>query len=217
LSSKPPVQEHVIDFTPPGSNPDGLSYEQHVTNFWKYIISLPKDKNPWHDGTGAKCVNGQSDTKSSVFYLSGNGGGVTSRICRVPAGKRLLIPVMAVEISDKEVPNASEDQITRMAKKDQDSVTSLYLRIGNKVYSNGDLSKYRVHTKPFDVEFPNNGIFGVMQGGPSKAVADGFYIITEPIEEGTYTIQYKSSLSCSGADCIDLNHDQDVTYTIIAE
>jgi hypothetical protein len=217
----PPIQEPVIRFTPRESRPDGLPYEEHVKNFWQYIISIPKNNNPWHDGTGANCANGQSGKNSSVFYLSGNGGGVTTRICRVPARKRLLIPVMAVEMSEKEAPNASEAQLRDMAKKDQDSVTSLYLRIGNKVYDDEVLRKYRLQpTEPFDVTFPDNGIFGVRQRGDCKAVADGFYIITEPIEEGTYTIHYKSSLSCveeKGQNCIDFNHDQDITYTIIAE
>jgi len=30
---------------------------------------------------------------------------------------------------------------------------------------------YRIHTGVFDVIFPNNGIYGIMEGGPSKVVA----------------------------------------------
>ena len=64
--------------------------------------------------------------------------------------------------------------------------------------------------------FPKNGIFGVLEAGPSKAVADGYYVVTEPLAKGNYTIAYKSSLICPGTDC-NTNFAQDITYNIIAE
>ena len=90
-------------------------------------------------------------------------------------------------------------------------------KIGDKEYNYNDLNKYRTHTDAFDVVFPDSGIFGVMQGGVSKSVADGRYIITEPLAKGTYTIHFKSSLICSDPDCADPNFVQDIKYTIIAE
>jgi hypothetical protein len=197
-----------VNIYPPGSKPYGLSYEQHIKNFWRWLISLPKDKNPYQDQTGEKCANEQYGTNSLVFYLSGNGGGKSDRTCRVPAGKGLLIPVMIVEISDKEVPNKSVEDLHRFTKKDQDSVTNLYLKINDKEYNREELSKYRTHTGDFEVAFPKNAIFGASEG-ISKSVADGHYIITEPLTKGTYTIQYKSSLQP--------NFAQDIKYTIIAE
>ena len=198
------------------SKPYGLSYEEHIKNFWKWVISLPKDKSPWQDATGANCDNGQSKTNSSVFYLSGNGGGMSVRTCKVPAGKGLFIPVSPMEISDKEAPNRSVEDLHKISKKDQDSVTSLYLKINDREYSRQDLSKYRTHTGVFEVTFPKNAIFGATEG-TSKAVADGYYVITQPLAKDTYTIQYKSSLICPGTDCLQPNFAQDVKYTIIAE
>ena len=64
------------------------------------------------------------------------------------------------------------------------------------MYNYNDLIKYRTHTDAFNVVFPDNAIYGVIKGGPSKAVADGFYIITKPLAKGTYPIHFKSSLSC---------------------
>ena len=205
-----------VNIFPPQDKPYGLTYADHIKNFWKWLISIPKDKNPGQDATGQNCANGQSGTNSSVFYLSGGGGGKINRTCKVPAGKSLLIPVMIVEVSDKEVPNASVDELHRLAKKDQDSVTSMYLKIGDKEYNREELSKYRTHTGVFEVAFPKNAIFGATEG-ISKAVADGHYIITEPLAKGTYTIQFKSSLICPAPDCLEPNYAQDVTYTIIAE
>jgi hypothetical protein len=80
----------------------------------------------------------------------------------------LLIPVMEVEWNDIETPGASIDDLHTSATKDQDSVNSLYLKLDDKEYQYEDLLKYRTHTEDFDVTFPNNGIYGEMEGGPTR-------------------------------------------------
>ena len=217
-----------IKIFPPDATPFGLSYEEHAKNYWKWQLSLPIDKNPYKDSTGEKCANGQTNSNSSVFYLSGGGGGTHIRECKVPAGKGVLIPVLIVELSDKEVPNASPEELSRLAKIDQDHVTSLVLEInGKKIieekYPNGIANaknsiakQYRTHTEEFDVLFPENAVFGV-SAGSSKAVADGFYIISEPLEKGVYDIVYKGSIFCDIADCLDITFAQDMRYKLIVE
>jgi hypothetical protein len=69
------------------------------------------------------------------------------------------------------------------------------------------------HTGDFEVRFPKNAVFGASEGS-SKAVGDGYYVITEPLSKGTYTIQYKSSLICPGTDCLEPNFAQDIKYNI---
>jgi hypothetical protein len=93
---------------------------------------------------------------------------------------------MQAEFSEKEVPNASIEDLRRTVTKDQDSVNSLYLKIGDKEYKYQDLIKYRTQTDVFEVVFPDNGIFGVIEGGVSKVIGDGFYIITEPLTKGLF-------------------------------
>jgi len=205
-----------VNIFPPESKPYGLSYEQHVKDFWKWLIFIPQDKSPWEDETGENCAIGQLNTNSSVFYLSSNGGGKSDRTCTLPAGKGLFIPVSPMEISDKEAPNRSIEDLHKIAKKDQDSVTSLYLKINDKEYTRQDLSKYRIPTEDFEVTFPKNAVFGATEG-ISKAVADGYYVITEPLEKGNYTILYKSSLICPEIDCIQPNFAQDIKYRLIVE
>jgi len=206
-----------VNIFPPESKPYGLSYEQHIKDFWKWIISIPQDKNPWGDQTGENCAIGQLETNSStLFYLSGNGGGKSERTCTLSAVKSLFIPVSPMEISDKEAPNRSIEELHKIAKKDQDSVTSLYLKINDKEFTPQDLSKYRIPTEEFEVTFPKNAIFGATEG-ISKAVADGYYVITQPLEKGNYTILYKSSLICPEIDCIQPNFAQDIKYNLIVE
>ena len=214
-----------INLFQPGTKPYGLTYEEHVENFWKWALSLPAgkddhdefDKNPWNDKTGEDCASGQLDTNSSVFYLPGNGGYVSTWTCEVPAGKGLFIPVAMVEVSLPEISSQSIEDLHSLAKKDQDSVKSLYLKIEDKELLEEDIRKYRVHTGAFDVVYPKYAMFGVTKEGPTKAVGDGYHVITEPLTKGNYTIIYKASILCMGADCTEQSFAQDITYKLIVK
>lgn len=202
-----------INIITPENKPYGLSYQEHVINFWKHILAIPADGNPWNDRTGESCAVGQLQTNSSVFYLSGNGGGKSDLICKMPAGKGLFIPVSPMEISDKEAPNKSIEELHTIAREDQDSVNSLYLKIGDTEYMFPDLKKYRISTPDFNVVYPQSAIFGADEGN-AKAVADGFYVITTPLPTGNYSITYRSSLGCLGPDCVEPAFAQDVNYKL---
>jgi hypothetical protein len=202
---------------PPDSKPYGLAYTDHAQNFWQWLLSIPASQNPTEDLTGERCMNGQENSNSSVVYLSPSPGGKAERECIVPTGKGLLIPVMVMEISDKEAPGSTVEDLHNAATKDQDGVNSLYLNVDNAEYTFDDLTNYRIHTNVFEVVWPDNGAFGVREGGPSNAVADGHYIITEPLTSGNHSIHYKSSLSCPDPVCIEPVFAQDVKYNIIAK
>lgn len=180
-------------------------------------MGITAAENPINDPTGEKCGSGQFNSNSSVFYLAINNGGRSERTCEVPVGKGLLIPVMQVAVTEKEEPGATVQELHDGAKKDQDSVNSLYLKVDDIEYNTDNLTKYRIHTDDFNVLFANNGPFGVVKGGPSKAVADGFYILTEPLTKGTHTVHFRSSLICSDPGCAEPNFAQDIEYTILSK
>ena len=208
----------TVNIFPPKSKPYGLSYQQHIDNFWKYMLSIPAAKNPWEDLTGGNCDNGQENLNSSVFYLAGSGGGKVERKCTIPAGKGLFIPVSPMEMSTKEAgEGTSPENLKLAAKKDQDGVTTLFLKIGGKEYNFDDLRSYRTSTDIFKVNFADNGLFGVEEGGPAEVAADGYYVITEPLQKGNYSVQYTSSLSCLDPGCTEPTFSQDVGYALAVE
>jgi hypothetical protein len=206
-----------VNLIPPGSKPYGLSTDEHIENFWKWQISIPAEpegEHPISDLTGEKCTKGQFNSNSSVFYLSGAGGKTVERICTIPAGKGVLIPVMTVVATEKEYPGSSVAELADIVKKDQDSVTALSLDINGKHYTFDDLKKFRTATGEFEVAFPKAGIFGVTGEGRSKAVADGYYLITEPLSQGNYTIHYKGAL---GDPLEGTNFQHDISYRLIVK
>ena len=74
-----------VNIFPPDSKPYGLTFTEHAKNFWKWILPQPTNNNPADDPTGEKCLNGQANSTSQVFYLSENAGGRSERTCKVPA------------------------------------------------------------------------------------------------------------------------------------
>jgi hypothetical protein len=204
-----------LNIFPPGVKPYGITYSEHMQNFWKWMLAIPAKDSPLNDPTGEKCAIGQSNTNSSVFYLA-TAIGKSERTCTVPAGKGLFIPVMEVEFSDKEMPGASVEELGQATKKDQDTVNSLNLKIDNREYKFDNITKYRIQTQPFVATFPKEAIFGVTDPGNSTVVAEGFYVITEPLAKGNHTINYKSSVSPDPTST-EPPYAQDVTYHIIAK
>ena len=134
------ASSNSLNIFPPGAKPYGLSYPELIKNWWTWVYEIPAKDNPMNDPTGEKCSIGQPNN-SSVFYLTINNGGSSDRTCKVPAGKGLLIPVMQVAISEAELPGASDKELAESAKKDQDSVNSLYLKIDDKEYKVENLTK----------------------------------------------------------------------------
>lgn len=204
-----------LELFPAQSKPHGLSYEEHAKNYWKWLISIPADSTPIVDTTGERCTIGQSNT-SSVFYLTGSGGGTIKRTCHIPEGTSILFTPSAVEMSDKEGKDVSVDDMHRIAKADQDSLTQLTVKLDGKEYSFEDLKEYRIHTEPFVVTFPDKAIFGIGVGGESTVVADGYYLITQNISKGVHEINYFSDIRCPMGECYT-NFSEDVTYTLIVE
>jgi hypothetical protein len=175
------------------SNPYGISYEDWTIKFWQWILSMPVDINPTTDNTGERCGEGQSSLP--VFFLSGAGGSVVERTCTVPAGKAILVPVGSVECSFAEFGEfggTTEEELHTCAEEDQSSNPILFLSVDGRQIQ--QLEKYRIHSRAFNVTFPENALFGA-KAGPSVAVSDGYWIILEPLPPGEHEIHFKNSLT----------------------
>ena len=191
------------------SKPFGLTYEEHIINYWKFILPIPTNQNPAEDPTGEQCTKGQNVSNSSIFYLHGNSGGQTEKTCRIPAGLGLFIPIIQAEDSTGETPGATIDELIKNVKRDQDRVSALDLTINEKEFKYEDLKNFRVPTKDFNVIFPENNIFSA-NPGPATAVTDGYQVITTPLTPGNYTIHFKGATQCLGTEdptCVNFASD----------
>lgn len=185
-----------VKIFPPESNPYGLSYAEHVKNYWKFLASIPASITPMTDLKGDRCIAGQMNN-NSIFYLAGSGAKIQKepRICNIPAGHGIMFMAgSSIMNSIAESPESTIEELNDAAKKDSAEAKDLYVEInGQQKYTTEDIQKFQVNTGETEVEFPENGdgIFGVSKPGLTKAVADGFYMITEPLKPGTYDLHIK--------------------------
>ena len=182
----------MVDIFEPNDTPYGMTYEAHIIKDWQRNLSLPVGKTPLQDKTGETTYGVGTD--SPLIYLSGNDGGTTERTCKIGSGVGCFVSICDAVYSEGEKPGSTVDQLSALAKKDQDNVTDLYLEIDGQKFSSEDLKKYRFHTSEFEVQFPENALFGAKPGS-SKAVADGYYVITKGFTPGPHTIVTRASVS----------------------
>jgi hypothetical protein len=188
------------------SSPYGITYEDWTIRYWQWIIPKPVDINPMTDETGEYCNVDQGSLP--VFFLATGGGGKKERICTVPADKAILVAPSVVECSFAELPAAStEEELHVCAEEDQSSNPILFASVDGREIS--DLQKYRVHSRAFDVVFPENALWGAAQG-PTRAVSDGYWLILEPLTPGEHEIHIKSILTDPTSGI--LFFDDDVKY-----
>lgn len=192
---------------PLDSKPYSSKYEDWTIKFWKWLLQFPADINPITDTTGERCGQGQNST-DPVFFLSFLGGGTVGRTCEIPAGKAILIPINVVACFLSEVQTKTEDELHRCAEEDESSNPGLYLSVDGREFK--DLQKYRVHSRAFDVNLPQNPIGGAP--GLDKIVSDGYWVILEPLSAGNHTIHFKASLTNPTTGILFYNDD--IKYNI---
>jgi len=212
---------NTLGIFPQNSKPFGLSYEDHIKNYWKFAVKFPNENNPWTDKTGEMCRNGQESINSSIFYLPSGGGGNFERVCKIPAGVGIFIPVLVGEMSLLEAKNGTKSEdLPLLAKADQGNMHVFSLSIGDKKYDSEDLKKYGFLTNLFNLTFPKENLFGVVipSNKTTMAAADGYYVITEPLAKGTYIINTYGEMCTQGDDCpAGDNFKGNVTTKVIAE
>ena len=203
---------------PLDSDPFGMSYENWTIQFWRWLCSIPADRNPVTDRTGLHC--GVAQVGQPLFNLAFSDMGGVERTCTLPAGQHLLIPLNVVFVSYAEFPGARyDDDLHRLAEEDESSKPFIFLSVDGKDSSQleliggeklTDLKQFRVATEAFDVNITDNPIFGLP--GPTRAVSDGYWVILEALSPGPHQIHFKARLTNPLTD--RLFYSVDVKYTI---
>jgi hypothetical protein len=169
----------------PGSKAFGKRYAEWSTEWYKWVLSIPKENNPVLDNTGENCAHKQN---GSVWFLAGTIGGQAKRRCTIPAEKGVLFPIVVKECSFAEDRDLNtESELSARAKEDIDHVIYMETEIdGTKVK---DLGNYRVSSGLFNLIFPQSNIYDV-EPGPTQAVCNGYWILLKPLPQGRHTIHF---------------------------
>ena len=167
---------HLID-------PDDFVFD-HTQVDWseaylQWIAAFPRDASPVSDGSGALCAAKQD---GDVWFLAAsNGGAPVERKCSVPSGKTLFVPLaVTVERSGNKEPDCAS--MAHIAAGNLAQVADLSMTIDG--FSVFNLERYRQPTGDCFAL----GLRQVPRSAAKTAVADGWYVMLQPLPAGAHTI-----------------------------
>lgn len=195
------------------AKPYGVAFPEWTARLWQHVLSLPTGDSPLFDNGVNKCSIGQS---GPVWFLAGNFGGVSQRVCDVPADKALLFPIYdAFGIDTPGVCGQGAAESVRFYREGLaafiDGVSTLNVELDGKPIPK--LFEHRHKSTVFSVSLPADNIYnepcadagGVPRGIYSPAVDDGYYLMLKPLSVGHHTLRIRAA---------SVGFELDVTYRL---
>ena len=191
----------VLELFSNNTKPYGLTFEQWCMKWWSWLLKIPNHKNPANDATGENAYVNQVDTK--VFFLcqSFEQQRISpSRRISIQRGKSLFFPLINWISVLPEDGKTDEDLMTKANAK-MKSVKDLTVIVNGRQITE-DFCKYRVQSRPFHVELPEENILRLL-AGKKRVVSDGYWILTKPITDGFKLSTFGSCTSGLTKICVN--------------
>jgi hypothetical protein len=129
------------------------------------------------------------------------------RRCDIPSNVAIMFPAIVSEKSFVEYPQLrTEDDLAKMASEANERVKSAYVEIDGL---RPNINEFRIRSRPFDLYFHENNIFGV-RAGVTKSVSDGYWIIMDSLTRGIHQLRFGGEAYVMDT----LEFKTDVTYHI---
>jgi hypothetical protein len=179
----------AVAFLAPDTAVDGVDLVDWSVRSWQWLFSFPASVNPSTDATGERCTYGQS---GPVFFLvAAEASG--ERVCTIPSGVHVFVPLGGAECSTVEEPPFHGDSDAELVACAQDAtahmppaaIADMDLTVDGQ--SVGDLAPYHRTTSAFDLLLPADNVLGVAPG-VARAAADGYQVLLAPLAAGDHTV-----------------------------
>lgn len=195
--------------------PFGITNEEWTAKWWKWLMEIPQPQNPAVDSDGKYCRLGQNDP--NVWYITGTFGGKADRKCEIPFGKAIFFG-HGYECSTAETPNLnSYGELLNCASEELKTLVDPRMfaaTLDGKPLTN--LTSYKAISPPFEVNLPEDNIWGV-KGGLTAAAADTYFIFIKPLERGNHTFAVSSMSAPSQVAGTNPPQTLDVKYTFVVK
>jgi hypothetical protein len=182
----------------PSVNEFGNPYAEWSARWWQWLLSIPADKNPNLDKTGAHCAEGQT---GQVWFLAGTFGTPPrpplTRSCTVPGGKDLFLTPLATLFGQLgpvvgDCTDADDCDMTALRKQAAAGVDNpQLLEVSVDGVKIQNVAQHRVTSPVFNAFFPEGAIFNISAGTHGPLVSDGYWILLKPLSPGAHTIHFK--------------------------
>jgi hypothetical protein len=189
----------------PNSSPFGIPYEDWLTKWWQWSMSIPVSEHPRDAYSEEKCVINQ---EGPVWFLADQLGGQEVRKCTVPAGKAILVPLLTGEC-DYGIPEVkNDDDLRRCAMAGNEYGTVEAIVDGVKLKN---LDRYRTQSGFFNISIPEDNIYQAPAGN-FRAMSDGYFVFLEPLQPGNHNLRLKTSVL--NPIETSYNYNSDSTYDL---
>ena len=198
---------------PPQSHPYHKTYSEWRAAWWQWGMEHPLAGHPFVDSPDFNVRSGQH---GNVWFLAAPFGTV-ERTCTIPEGKSLFIALLNAEASDLEGLGATEAEQRANAKFLADHIVNLACALDHQPVKH--LDQYRVASPQFDFTAPTPWIFSPAPSGPGTSVADGYYLMLQPLDKGPHTVHFTGAFhfAIAAGDPFDLDAPVDMTYHLMAK
>jgi len=170
---------------PPHAHPGGRSYAEWSVSWWRWLISIPIDENPGLDTDGSFVALNQS---GHVWFLAPNyaQGAVDVRTATIPPGKMLFIDIAAFVGSPGIGDPSDPDELYEVLAEAVEGIVEIVFEVDGHLLE--DIEDYRVASPLFELEFPEDNVFGAEPGTYYPSAAEGYYAMLAPLSAGEHTI-----------------------------
>ena len=169
------------------------SLEQLQREWWQWAMAIPASQSPIYDKTGNDCGIAQ---RGDIWFLAGSTGSTVTRSCAVPAGTRLLVPIVNTFC----FPDASftEDFCVTDTDNFIDSFAggTVLLEVDGTPVTPVDV---RDETD-FSIAVGRNGVFGTKPGIYRATIARGYWGLVGPLDAGPHQVHVAASGPLFGLD-----------------
>lgn len=188
------------------AKPLGKSWAEWTTEWWKWLLSIPRLENPAENRTG-KCLPSHK-YNSKLIFLVGTKGGRAEHKITIPTDTSLLLPVINFTTSFLEEPHLKTDlDLIERAQSDIDDIICREASINE--FAIEDISKYRVQSLPFNFVYPEDNLFGI-PAGFTRCASDGYWLFIKALPAG------ENRISVGGA-CSSGRTSVHVVYDVLVE
>lgn len=189
---------------------DPMLYGQLAAAWQQHVLRIPAQANPTLDTTGVHALVAQS---GPVYFLAGatSTDPVVRRVT-LPRGKYLFFPLLTVECSTVEPPpffGSNYAELSQCAGSFFAPTDVLGCTIDGIPVPN--LQAFRSQSPLYLFTMPpQNNILGLPGVRAGLSVADGYWLLLEPLPPGEHTIRFTALLTTG----IGAGFSQDITYHI---
>lgn len=183
----------------PGAPIAGQLLSTWIQRYWQWIRSFPTGETPTDDSPGASCDSEQSQT---VFFLTGSPKSTpVSRVCTIPRGKYVLVPLINILAQVNAGTQVSCDALMRPVGQVNETVTDLSLTINGQTLPS--LDSYRAESGCFELRDLSSRVSGTAAG-------TGYWVVLKPLDVGNYDLRFTGKYRANG-------FAQDIAYQIRVE